>query len=247
MKVSLETRTSRSFGLFCAASLIAAASLLAVPAYAVTEAVPADSAAPAAEPIAPAKPVATTTKRAKVSALPATDGAATPKASAKPPLKPVAQASFPGPYYVDFRARTAASYGHAFVWYGKSSEKAVDVAGLHPATDSVVPYIMGHLVFVESETGASYGDLDEEYLLANYRVYLSAEDAPKVFAYIHKLQKTTPFWNATTTNCTWFIGQIAKFMGLKIPPNMYLPEDWVNETKKLNGSRELATLSPAQN
>ena len=248
MKVSLETRTSRSLGLLCAVSLIAATSLFAVPAYAVTEAAPTDTAAPAAAPIAPAKPVAST-KRAKVSALPAAqvDGAPAPRASSKPPLKPMAQASFPGPYYVDFRARTAASYGHAFIWYGKSSEKAVDVAGLHPATDSVVPYIMGHLVFVESETGASYGDLDEEYLTANYRVYLSAEDAPKVFAYIHKLQATTPFWNATTTNCTWFIGQIAKFMGLKIPPNIYFPEEWVNETKKLNGSRDVAVLSPDQN
>ena len=28
-----------------------------------------------------------------------------------------------GPYYVDFRARTAASWGHAFVWYGKTSER----------------------------------------------------------------------------------------------------------------------------
>lgn len=249
MKVSLETRNGRrSFGLLRAVSLIAATSLLAVPAYAVTEA-PADTATPAIAPAAPAKPVATATKRTKVSALPAAqvDGAAAPKASAKPPLKPVAQASFPGPYYVDFRARTAASYGHAFIWFGKSSERAVDVAGLHPATDSVVPYIMGHVMWVKAETGASYGDLDEEYLTANYRVYLSAEDAPKVFAYIRKLQETTPFWNATTTNCTWFIGQIATFMGLKIPPNMYVPEDWVNQVKKLNGSRDLATLSPDQN
>ena len=35
-----------------------------------------------------------------------------------------------GPYYVDFRARTAASWGHAFVWFGKTSERAVEVAGL---------------------------------------------------------------------------------------------------------------------
>src|SRR3569832_1365527 len=41
-----------------------------------------------------------------------------------------------GPYYVDFRARTAASWGHAFVWYGKTSERAVEVAGLTPAGDT---------------------------------------------------------------------------------------------------------------
>lgn len=149
-----------------------------------------------------------------------------------------------GPYYVDFRARTASSYGHAFMWYGKSTEREIDIAGLHPATDSVVPYVVGHVAPVLSETGASYGDLDEQYLLAQYRVYLSAEDAPKVFAYIKHLQKTTPFWHATTMNCTWFIGRVANFMGLKAPSHLMVPEDYVNELRKINNGRELAVLPP---
>src|SRR5437879_941816 len=74
-------------------------------------------------------------------------------------VKPVRRAAAKGPYYVDFRARTASTYGHAFVWYGKTSEKQVEVAGLAPAGDEV-PYILGHLIFVPSETGATYGDLD---------------------------------------------------------------------------------------
>ncbi len=170
--------------------------------------------------------------------------AATAKNSAQGAATAVAVApAAPGPYYVDFRARTAASYGHAFIWFGKSAQREVEVAGLHPATDSPVPYVLGHMMPVPSETGASYGDLDEQYLTANYRVYLSEEDAPKVFAYIEKLQKNTPFWNATTTNCTWFIGQIASFMGLKTPWHLLVPEDYVNELKKMNGGREIATLS----
>jgi hypothetical protein len=80
-------------------------------------------------------------------------------------MKLTRRSSSKGPYYVDFRARTAASYGHAFVWYGKTSEKQVEVAGLHPAGD-VLPYVLGHLMWVPSETGASYGDLDEQYLTA---------------------------------------------------------------------------------
>ena len=76
-------------------------------------------------------------------------------------------------YYVDFRARTAASYGHAFVWYGRVGQKQIEVAGLHPAGDSVVPYILGHVVPVPAETGKSYGDLDEQYLTASYRVYMT--------------------------------------------------------------------------
>ncbi len=38
-----------------------------------------------------------------------------------PALAQAVAASAKGPYYVDFRARTAASWGHSFVWYGKTS------------------------------------------------------------------------------------------------------------------------------
>src|SRR3954470_13332254 len=139
-------------------------------------------------------------------------------------------------YYVDFRARTAATYGHAFVWYGKSSERQVEVAGLHPAGD-VLPYVLGHLMWVPSETGASYGDLDPQYLTASYRVYLNEPDAMRVFTYIKELQASSPVWNAETTNCTAFIGRIASFMGLKVPFHLQLPEDYVNSLKEMNGGR----------
>src|ERR1700719_2112683 len=121
------------------------------------------------------------------------------------PASAQAQTNSKAVYYVDFRARTAASYGHAFVWYGRTGDKAVEVAGLHPAGD-VLPYVLGHLMWVPSETGASYGDLDVEYLTASYRVYLSEADAKKVFAFIKHLQDTSPLWNAETSNCTAFIG-----------------------------------------
>jgi hypothetical protein len=166
-------------------------------------------------------------------------------ADVKPVPRSQSGAAAKGPYYVDFRARTAASYGHAFVWFGKTSEKQVEVAGLHPAGDEI-PYVLGHLMWVPSETGASYGDLDVDYLTASYRVYLSAADAEKVFAFIKHLQATSPVWNAQTTNCTAFIGQIATFMGLKVPFHLKKPEEYVNELKEMNGGRETAQLSSDQ-
>jgi hypothetical protein len=147
---------------------------------------------------------------------------------------------------VDFRARTAASYGHAFVWYGKTSEKQVEVAGLHPRGD-VLPYMLGHLTFVPAETGASYGDLDVQYLTASYRVYLSEADAKKVFRYIKHLQATSPVWNAETINCIFFIGRIASFMGLKTPIHLLtMPETYVNQLKALNGGRQTVHLDSSQ-
>ncbi len=163
-------------------------------------------------------------------------------ADAKPARRSQSGTAAKGPYYVDFRARTAATYGHAFVWFGKTSEKQVEVAGLWPEGDEV-PYMLGHLTWVPSGTGASYGDLDAEYLTASYRVYLNEEDAKKVFAYIKHLQATSPLWNAETTNCTFFIGEIANFMGLKAPFHLLVPEEYVNQLKAINGGRETAQLT----
>ena len=188
-----------------------------------------------------AKPRNPARKPQVTTAVAATDPVAA--TSPKPVRKP--QAAGKGPYYVDFRARTAASYGHAFVWFGKTSEKKVEVAGLHPAGD-VLPYVLGHLMFVPSETGASYGDLDVQYLTASYRVYLNEADARKVFAHIKHLQATSPLWNAETANCTAFIGQIATFMGLKVPFHLKKPEEYVNELKAMNGGRQTAQLAPDQ-
>jgi len=147
-----------------------------------------------------------------------------------------------GPYYVDFRARTAASWGHTFVWYGKTSEREVEVAGLTPAGDTAA-YVLGYFTWVPSETGASYGDLDPQYLTAHYKVYLSESDAKRVFAYIKKLQASSPVWNAETTNCTAFVGDIAEFMRLKTPSRWTRPEEYINKLKTLNSGRQMVRLS----
>jgi len=147
-----------------------------------------------------------------------------------------------GSYYVDFRARTAASWGHAFVWYGRTGERQVEVAGLTPAGDSL-DYVLGYVMRVPSETGASYGDLDPQYLTASYRVYLNEPDAKRVFAYIKKLQASSPVWNAETSNCNAFIGSIADFMGLKVPNRWERPENYVNNLKAMNGGRQMIYLS----
>jgi hypothetical protein len=141
--------------------------------------------------------------------------------------RPVARAE-KGPYYV--------------VWYGKTSERAVEVAGLTPKGDTW-SYVLGHLTWVPSETGASYGDLDPDYLTASYRVYLNEADAKRVFAYIKKLQESSPVWNAETTNCTGFIGDIAEYMGLKVPNRWQRPENFVNSLKEINGGRQMVRLS----
>ncbi len=183
-------------------------------------------------------------RTANANALVSTEASLESKSAPQSNRRP-GSGSAKGPYYVDFRARTAASWGHAFVWFGKTSERAVEVAGLTPAGDTL-PYVIGHLTWVPSETGASYGDLDPQYLTASYRVYLNEPDAKRVFAYIKKLQASSPVWNAETSNCTSFIGSIADFMGLKVPLRWQRPEDYVNSLKAMNGGRQIVQLSSAQ-
>jgi hypothetical protein len=106
--------------------------------------------------------------------------------------------------------------------------------------------MLGYVMWVPSETGASYGDLDPQYLTASYRVYMNEPDAKKVFAYIKKLQASSPLWSAEISNCTAFIGSIATFMGLKVPNRWQRPEEYVNNLKAMNGGRQLVHLSSEQ-
>jgi len=181
---------------------------------------------------------------ANANALGSSEATGESKSAPQSTRKPAAS-SAKGPYYVDFRARTAASWGHAFVWYGKTSEREVEVAGLTPAGDTLA-YVLGYVLWVPSETGASYGDLDPEYLTAHYRIYLNEPDAKRVFAYIKKLQASSPVWNAEISNCTSFIGSIASFMGLKVPNRWQRPEEYVNSLKAMNGGRQVVHLSSVQ-
>jgi hypothetical protein len=183
-------------------------------------------------------------RTADANALVSSEAPIESKPAPQPTRKP-GSGSAKGPYYVDFRARTAASWGHAFVWFGKTSEREVEVAGLTPAGETLA-YVLGYLMWVPSETGASYGDLDPQYLTASYRVYLNEPDAKRVFAYIKKLQASSSVWNAETSNCTSFIGSIANFMGLKVPFRWQRPEDYVNSLKTMNGGSQIVHLSSEQ-
>jgi hypothetical protein len=78
-----------------------------------------------------------------------------------------------------------------------------DIAGLHPAGDgnncdncSLIPWTLGHVLFVPSETGASDGDLEEKYVTARYRVMLDGKTFSKVAAHIKEMKAEKRAWNA---------------------------------------------------
>jgi hypothetical protein len=152
-------------------------------------------------------------------------------------------------YFIEFRSRTALSYGHAYVVYGKLDARGQmvnpQVGGIHPASTNVIPYMLGHVVPVPAEHGASDGDLEEEYVSARYRVILNEAEYNRTVAYIRELEASTPVWHAVLYSCISFVADVARFVGLRTPPNGMYPEVFINNLRAMNSGRdEQITLIP---
>lgn len=156
-------------------------------------------------------------------------------AKGPPATKPVTKSA--RPYFIEFRSRAALSYGHTFIVIGRVGSKitADNVVGLHPITESAVPWMIGHLVAVPSETGFSDGDIEDAYITARYRIFLTAAEHKKLVADVEKLKAKSPLWHAAVYNCNAFVGDIAKLLGLKAPTNhLQYPKEYITELKQLN-------------
>lgn len=170
------------------------------------------------------------------------------QSTAYAPTDTTGQSKLAKPYFISFRARNAESYGHTFVVFGKFDANGrvpydstgtlipsmTEVAGLHPASTSVVPYMLGHLVPVPSETGASDGDTERAYLLAEWTIPLTAAQYNEIVPYIHKLQARSPVWNAVTYNCSAFVADVARHMGYQTPSPLHLPKEFITELREMN-------------
>jgi hypothetical protein len=183
----------------------------------------------------------------------ATTGSYVALASAPDPSvsgrKPAERAA--GGYFVEFRSRYAASYGHTFLVHGRLNANGEvgeltpdQVAGLHPASESPTPWMIGHVVPVPSETGPSDGDLEEQYVSARFRVMLSEPEYRKVVAHIRERQKNSPLWHAVLYNCNAWVGEIARFMGLKAPMDtLQFPAEYINAMRELNSGQQAAATT----
>jgi hypothetical protein len=149
------------------------------------------------------------------------------------------------PYFVEFRARYALSYGHTYAVHGRVGQKITkkDVIGLHPATESSIPWLIGHLIPVISETGASDGDAEEEYVSARYRILLTAAEYAKMTAFLDRLKSRSVLWHAALYNCNRFVGDIANYAGLEAPSPFLYPKDFINELRSLNKGRTRVAAS----
>jgi hypothetical protein len=167
-------------------------------------------------------------------------------------------------YFVEFRARNAASYGHMYVMYGEVNDRheviRSEIAGFFPAGDSrdclncsVYNWTIGHVLPVPSEIGASDGDLEEQYVLARFRVWIDAAQYKRLVEYIRERKANRGPWNAFFNNCVTFGRDVAVFLNLKVPllvavsPSVVMyPKTLVDGIREANGvHREQVALKDA--
>lgn len=176
-------------------------------------------------------------------------------ASANPPENPAGTTAFPAQndpqphttqplqlsahqYFIEFRSRTALSYGHSFVIFGRLDAAgemiSPEVAGLAPESNDPTVYMLGHVAPVPASTGWTDGDLEDEYMTANWRVTLSEVDYKKAVTNIKNLQAKSTFWHAALYNCNAFVGDIARSMGYRAPFHWLPPQQFITRLREMN-------------
>ena len=153
------------------------------------------------------------------------------------------------PYFIEFRARNALTYGHASVVFGVLDRngrvpinkkgiltpKMVEISGLHPASTKAYLWSAGHVVPVPAETGPSDGDFEENYVSARYTIPLTRRQFERVVKVVYQQKKANVIWHGVIASCVTYINFVAKDLGLKVPRRPHLPPGYVNALKNLNG------------
>jgi hypothetical protein len=141
-------------------------------------------------------------------------------------------------HFIEFRSRYALTYGHTYVVFGTVDKDgrmiSPEVAGLAPASPDAAPYVIGHFVPVPATTGATDGDLEEQYRSASWRVLLTDVEYDNVVVFIRKQQATSHLWDASLYNCNAFVGDIARHMGYKTPAIWLRPQQFITQLREMN-------------
>jgi hypothetical protein len=142
-----------------------------------------------------------------------------------------------GQYYIEFRSRYSWDYGHTYLVHGRVGETPTkaSVAGLSPVGDDSTAWVIGHYMPVPAETGWTDGDLEDKYTTARYRVLMNKDEYDRVMGFVRDLQSRSHTWSAELYNCNAFVGDVAKFMGMKVPASSLIyPKIFVTHLRLMN-------------
>jgi hypothetical protein len=143
-----------------------------------------------------------------------------------------------GRYYVEFRSRWLALYGHTYVVYGRldADGKPLDrhFVALYPR-GGYLGLAAGSLpIMVPATTLPVWGDSEFDTLTV-YRRPIKPAQYEKIENFVYQTRSHANSWNLYTINCNYFAGEIAALVGLKVPPlSAQVAPLYVKEIELLN-------------
>ena len=158
------------------------------------------------------------------------------------------------PYFIEFRARGAVTYGHALVAFGqlyRNGEVPIDhrgrlipsmteITGLHPAN---VAMAIGHAIPVPAKTTPTDGDHEDAYILKKYRIDLTRDEFVRTVAAIKRRKSRSYVWHGVTQSCVTYVRNIARDLGLEVAIGMQRPAAFVTSLEELNGPNPRLTFN----
>jgi hypothetical protein len=141
-----------------------------------------------------------------------------------------------GRYVVEFHARPGGVFGHTFVVYGRVDagghlRHAHDV-GFYP--DGVLSQtVLLAVLAAPASVGAERSDKTYRPDIV-YRREISARTYAQFASEIRTLKRKRPLWQLILYNCNSFAGEVAQWMGMRVPSTLQLPKDFVRGLYALN-------------
>ena len=143
-------------------------------------------------------------------------------------------------YFVDFRARMGGVFGHTYVVYGKIGGRgrilSAHAAGFYPR-GQISQTVLSVVLPMPSYVGLEPSDRGRPPS-AIYRRYLHADTYARLATTVESTARTHPPWHLLFYNCNAFTAKIARSIGLRTPPTLELPNDFVHGLYAMNGAVE---------
>ena len=159
---------------------------------------------------------------------------AAPSLPAAKPAKPAAQSS--GGYFIEFRAAGIGIYGHSYVAYGRldrfGNPHTTTYADRHPMGNYAI-MALGHFVPVPANTEWDPEVLDLP-IAHKYRVKLNDSQYNNLLAAVKRANANTSYWNAVTSNCNHYVGQLAEAVGLRVPGAFHMSIGFIPDLQEMN-------------
>lgn len=139
-------------------------------------------------------------------------------------------------YFVDFRARRGALFGHTFIVYGRLGDQGqlldVAYAGNYPA-DGRLGLIVGSFIPVRTRIGPVKDDFTDPATII-YRRRLNAVQFARLNAAVRHVRATERYWHLGFFNCNDFAVEMARSIGLRSPMPWQIPHAFITGLRVLN-------------